>query len=131
MNEKKVFWIVAAIAVVLVGALVYFQKPAQAPINVNQEPLIKTFDPNNPGFVMGVVTNTTETQIEFSSGPGVFTAKIDSNTQLVKQITENKSVKTVPATVSDFKANTRIVVYFSAPLENNIYKAEKIQIISQ
>lgn len=127
MNKK--LFISAAVVVLLVlgGWLTYKAVKKTPPAIQNEEP--KGFDPKNPNFIQGSVVSASAEKIEFKSSNVIYTTEVGAFTPLIKQVKEGQVYKNVSATISDFKTNSLIVVYFDSPPQNNIYKATRIQLI--
>ena len=127
MSNKKLFWIFAFLAVIIVVAIVYSQK---SPAPVSQDPK-KNYDPKNPPWIIGDVVSVSGDQIQLNVGPKQVTVKITAQTKLVKQIADpkTKSITTGNAVIGDFKTGTTVGVYFSKPPVQDVYQADKVQII--
>lgn len=134
----KKFVVPVVVAVVVIAAVVYLmqsqtfkQKSGNKQQLSQSEQTSGTFDPKNPNFVLGTVTQVSPSELEFKSGTATDTAKISSSTKLVKQVKVGTEVKVVDATISDFKVGKLVVVYFTSPAQKGVYTADKIQIIGQ
>jgi hypothetical protein len=131
--NKKLIGIAAAVIVVAGGVViaVKYSKPKPQPVDTKQEALNKEFDPKVPNFVMGNVKSVkSPEEVEFTSGPNTYTAKLAGDSKIIKQVNDNGAIKNADAVVSDLKANAQIVVYFLDPPQNNVYESYKIQILN-
>ncbi len=91
----------------------------------------ETFDPKNPNFVLGSITQISPTQIDFALGEQKYSAQISPQTKLVKQVKDGQTLKVVDAVLSDFKTKQQIVVYFTKLPKDGVYQADKIQIVKE
>ena len=130
MNHKWIISIaVAAIIIVAAGWLLVDKNPGSGPSDQNGQ---RIFNPKKPNFTLGQVTYVDDKVIYFSAGGKIWTAETTSETKFLKQVKDAKGVLTnAEATRADIKLNQNIVVYFSSDPVNQVYKTDKIQIISQ
>ncbi len=127
MNKKLIISSGIVVLLVVGGGLAYKAVKKNPPATQNEEP--KAFDPKNPNFIQGSVVSASAEKIEFKSSNVVYTTEVGPFTPLIKQVKLGQVYKNESAQISDFKANSLIVVYFDTPPQNNAYKATKIQLI--
>jgi len=132
---KKVIIPLVAIAVVAIAVFILMQSKSNPAAPATDSTLTppqtgRDFDPQHPNFIMGKVQKVSSSQIDFQSGPVNYSAQISPTTKLVKQVSVKGVVSVVDATLADFKTNSSIIVYFSSDPKNNVFQAEKVQIIN-
>lgn len=133
MNNRQKWALSAIVAVVAVAGIILIK---QAPKNSATNPASQagtgqsktTF---NPDFVLGIVVKAQSDQIEFKSGSNTDFAKISATTKLLKQVKVGTELKTVAATLTDFKAGQMITVYPKVAPMNNVYATDRVLILSQ
>jgi hypothetical protein len=127
MTNKKLTIIIISSSVVLAGVLVFFAPKHQpAPATTTEQ---KKFDPYKPDFISGTVVAVNSDQMQFTSSGQDWVAKISTSTKLTKQIYKPKP-RVSDALLADFRQGSEIMVLFSNPPQNNVYQADKIQLIT-
>jgi hypothetical protein len=129
-TNKK--WLWAVIAILVISAAIAAMELQNKPPQQDDIPQQQSFDPKNPPFIFGTVSQVADDSLQFVAGGVAYTAQITSDTKLTKQISDPQvGIKTVDANIADFESGSEIAVYFGTPAEGNLYIADKIQIISQ
>lgn len=135
MNNKIVSVVVIVVVVLGVVWYVYFKNNTKqevlpagetGQIQNNQEiPKL----PEIPKFILGSVLRVEGQNIFVTVGNEEKTIITDGKTVLISQVKDEQGYKNIPATFSDIKISSQIIVYYSQN-SGSQYTADKIQMLN-
>jgi hypothetical protein len=145
MNKKRILEISLAIIFILLAGLAIWQwQTKKGSVTQPEGPSSsENFDPRNPNFTAGTFVQVIEykpgqpapvpgeTRIWFKQGAVDAAAVVTAQTVFTKQVKKGEGIEVVASSLTDLKPNAQIVVYFHEAPKAQVYRADKIQIISQ